>query len=81
MVKKSAPYSRSELLQRLMEHNVDVRPIVSGNFLRNEVMRYLDHRIAVPCDHADWIHHHGFFIGNHHFDMTSKLSAIRELLD
>ena len=36
---------RAELIQKLNEHQIDVRPIVTGNFTRNKAIEYLDYEI------------------------------------
>ena len=56
---------RNWLVQKLAEANVEVRPIVAGNFTRNPVIKYMDHSIPYPLTVSDEIHDHGFFIGNH----------------
>lgn len=56
---------RSEIVQKLMEHHIEVRPIAAGNFTRNKVISYMDYDIPQPLTAADDIHFHGFFIGNH----------------
>ena len=72
---------RKELVERLTENGVECRPIVSGNFVRNPVMKFLDHRIHGDLSNADWIHEDGLFVGNHHFDITTQLEHLRSLLD
>lgn len=56
---------RGELVQVLREANIECRPIVAGNFTRNEVIKYFDCRIPDVLVNADEIHEQGLFIGNH----------------
>lgn len=56
---------RSQIVQALRENDIEVRPIVAGNFTRNVVIKYMDYSIPAPLTHADEIHDNGFFIGNH----------------
>lgn len=56
---------RSEVVNKLRENNIEVRPIVAGNFTRNKVVEYMDYTIGGELAAADDIHENGFFIGNH----------------
>lgn len=79
-VRQDADISRIDLLQRLRDNNVDVRPIVTGNFVKNPVIKYFDYGIAGSLEAAERIDTHGFFIGNHQTEIRGKLDEIRKLL-
>lgn len=79
-VRQDSSVSRMELLQRLRDQNVDVRPIVAGNFVKNPVIKYFDYSVAGTLEAAERIDTHGFFIGNHQTDIRGKLDAVRALL-
>ncbi|MEM6620226.1 MAG: pyridoxamine 5-phosphate oxidase, partial [Pseudomonadota bacterium] len=70
---------RADLLARLHDLGFETRPIVSGNFAKNPVLRYFDHEIAGPLDNADWIDRNGLFIGNHHYPMPEAIKALAAL--
>ncbi len=56
---------RGDLVKVLQKANIECRPIVAGNFTRNEVIKYMDYRIPEELKNADEAHYHGLFIGNH----------------
>ena len=56
---------RSELVKVLKENEIEVRPIVAGNFTKNEAIKYLNYEISGELSGADEIHNCGFFVGNH----------------
>lgn len=56
---------RDEVVKKLTEAGIEVRPIVAGNFTRNSVIRYFDYTISGELPASDEIHENGFFIGNH----------------
>jgi CDP-6-deoxy-D-xylo-4-hexulose-3-dehydrase len=71
---------RSELIKVLGEAGIETRPIVTGNFTRNPVIK---HMTIAPLDKmpiADEIHDHGFFVGNHHFDLSDEIEQLAEVL-
>lgn len=72
--------SRNEVIKKLRENQVEVRPIVTGNFLRSEALKFLKYRVVGEHKEADYIHEYGFFIGNHHIDMTSRIELVANLL-
>jgi CDP-6-deoxy-D-xylo-4-hexulose-3-dehydrase len=50
---------------------IECRPVVSGNFVRQPVIRHLDHEVHGELPNADHVHDHGLFVGNHHFPVES----------
>lgn len=56
---------RDKIIKDLKKANIEVRPIVAGNFTRNKAIKYMDYEIAGTLENADDIHDNGFFIGNH----------------
>ena len=71
---------RASVLKKLGEHGVESRPVVTGNFTLNPVIKYFDYEIHDTLKNADIVHHHGFFIGNHHVDYTSQIAEICSFL-
>ena len=71
---------REQLLKVLDSRNIVTRPIVAGNFTINPVMEHLEFSPLPKLPNANLIHHDGFFIGNHHFDVSSDIDQIYLLL-
>ena len=71
---------RHAVIQRLDEIGFETRPIVAGNFVRNDVMKYINASIEKPLVNADYIHENGFFIGNHHYAMEPAIAELRSLV-
>jgi CDP-6-deoxy-D-xylo-4-hexulose-3-dehydrase len=80
VITENAPYSRSELVEKLRLAGIDSRPIVAGNFTRNPVMKYMPHTIHHTLENADLIHDHGLFVGNHQYPMQQELEALAKIL-
>lgn len=77
---KDTSFPREKIIQKLTEANIDTRPIVAGNFARKEVVKYFDHEILGGLKNADYIDGHGFFVGNHQFDIKDKLDYLKSVL-
>jgi len=80
IIKPSSKLYRSDVIQKLKDHAIDCRPIVTGNFTRNEVMKYFDYEIHGSLNHADYLHEHGFFVGNSQVDLTDEIHFLYETL-
>ena len=65
----------------LFENNIDSRPIVTGNFTRNDVMKFFDYKIHKTLENADNLHFNGFFIGNSHEDLKNEIHHLYKTLN
>ncbi len=73
---------RNKVFAALKDADIGYRIITGGNFLRHDVIKHYDYEVvggAVP--NADTAHDHGFFVGNHPFDVTPQITRLREVLD
>ena len=80
VIRPGSRIKRPVLVRRLSEAGFECRPIVAGNFARNEVMAHMDHEISGPLRNADHIHENGLFIGNHHTPMDDAIGALENAL-
>ena len=71
--------SRAELLEKLQALGFECRPIVAGNFAKNEVVKYFDSEVHGSLPNADHIDRHGLFVGNHHFPIPEAFEALASL--
>lgn len=76
---EDAPLSRAELMGRLTAGGVDVRPVVAGNFAKNEALKWFDYSVHGHLTNAECIDGHGFFVGNHHYPLHDQLRHLRTL--
>jgi len=72
--------TRDRLVELLRANNVEVRPIVAGNFTRPPAIKYLDYEISGVLSAADIIHENGFFIGNHCKDNKNQIDLFIRLI-
>ncbi|MBN2652222.1 MAG: DegT/DnrJ/EryC1/StrS family aminotransferase [Spirochaetales bacterium] len=81
IIKESSNLRRKDVVRILSENGVEVRPIVTGNFAKNEVVKWFDYEIHGELSNADLLDSNGFFVGNHQFDIKDKISQLFELLN
>ncbi|MBF0323891.1 MAG: DegT/DnrJ/EryC1/StrS family aminotransferase [Alphaproteobacteria bacterium] len=78
----AAKIDRNKVFAALKDADIGYRIITGGNFLRHDVLRFYDYEVVgggVP--NADIAHDHGFFVGNHPFDLAPQITRLREVLD
>lgn len=73
--------SRQAVVAALDAHRVDVRPIVAGNFAKNECLKWFDYSIHATLPNAEEVDRAGLFVGNHHFPLLTEFEALRAALD
>ena len=77
IVKQDSGVVRKDLIDFLSEKLIEYRPIVSGSFVKQPVIKYLNVDLTQDLSNSDYVHENGLFIGNHHFDIRSKLDLIK----
>lgn len=80
VVKADAPFNRQTVIDQLEQHEIEYRPIVTGNFAKNEVVQWFDHSIHGELSHANHIDTHGLFVGNHHYPLDKQLAVLASAL-
>jgi CDP-6-deoxy-D-xylo-4-hexulose-3-dehydrase len=82
IIKKDAPFTRKELVQALQEADIECRPIVTGNFLKNEaVLRFFDYEVSGSMEAAEYIDEHGLFVGNQQVSLNKELHYLNSVIN
>lgn len=81
IIKESAGFSRKDIIKKLTEAQIDTRPIVTGDFTKNEVLKYFDYEIFGEMKNASYLDKNGFFVGNHQIDLTEQLHYLHSVLN
>ena len=80
IIKPDSKVKRKDVIKLLQKNNIDCRPIVTGNFTRNEVMQFFDYIIHEELTNADYLHDNGFFIGNSQVCLDDEIRFLAEVL-
>ncbi len=73
--------NRERVLNALKDADIGHRIITGGNFLRHDVIRYYDYQCVGEIVNANIAHDHGFFTGNHPFDLGEQIHRLRDVLN
>ncbi|WP_374334957.1 DegT/DnrJ/EryC1/StrS family aminotransferase [Leeia sp.] len=79
VIRPGSAWTRKSLLARLNELGFECRPIVAGNFAKNEVVKYFDSEVHGVLRNADHIDQNGLFVGNHHYPIPDAFAALAQL--
>lgn len=80
IIKPTSKIKREDVVKKLMDAKIDCRPIVTGNFTRNDVMKYFDYEIHGELKNADYLHENGLFVGNHQIGLENEIKYLAEVL-
>ena len=72
---------RHKIIIELEKAGIETRPIVSGNFLKNKVLKFFDYEVSGDLSNSEFLDRNGFFVGNHHYDLTSELKHLHNTLN
>ena len=79
-IKKSAPFSRLEIVKYLEENNIQTRPIFTGNILKHPGFKHIPHRIiSNGCPVTNEVTKRGFVIGCHQSLEQKHLERIKQV--
>jgi CDP-6-deoxy-D-xylo-4-hexulose-3-dehydrase len=76
VINPGSKLSRKELVKKLTELGFECRPIVAGNFAKNEVVKYFNSEVHGGLKNAEHIDRYGLFVGNHHYSVADAIDAL-----
>ncbi|EAI5479137.1 DegT/DnrJ/EryC1/StrS family aminotransferase [Campylobacter coli] len=80
VIRPNSKLQRKDIIKKLEENEIEYRPIVAGNFTKNDVMKYFNYEIHGNLKNAQIIHKNGFFIGNHQVDINQEIDLLKNVL-
>ena len=80
IIKPGSKRKRNEVINILEKNKVEYRPIVTGNFVKNDVLKYFDYSIHKKLKNADHLHDNGFFVGNSHEELSKNIKFLKKIL-
>ena len=81
ILKDDAPFTRKEIIAFLEEAGIECRPVVAGNFTKNDVIKYFDYEIHGELKNSNIIDERAFFVGNHHVDMKDAIDLFHNKVE
>ncbi|MDO8771330.1 MAG: DegT/DnrJ/EryC1/StrS family aminotransferase [Burkholderiaceae bacterium] len=79
VIRPGVSLTRDALLSKLNALGFEVRPIVAGNFAKNEVVKYFNSEISGELTNAEHIDSNGLFVGNHHYSIEDAVRQLKSI--
>lgn len=79
VIRPGSKLTRKSLVEKLNELGFECRPIVAGNFAKNEVVKYFDSEVHGELKNAEHIDKFGLFVGNHHYSISKAFSLLNSI--
>ena len=79
VIRPGSKLTRKKLLERLNDQGFECRPIVAGNFAKNEVVKYFNSEIHGKLINAEHIDKNALFVGNHHYSISEAFTALKNI--
>jgi dTDP-4-amino-4,6-dideoxygalactose transaminase len=81
VIRENAPFDRKQLVKLFTENNIECRPIVTGNFLKNtDVLKFFDYEVSGSVENAEYIDANGLLVGNHQTDIREEIIYLYEVI-
>jgi CDP-6-deoxy-D-xylo-4-hexulose-3-dehydrase len=79
VIRPNSNLTREALLMKLNSLGFECRPIVAGNFTKNEVVKYFDYEVHGLLKNAEHIDKHALFIGNQHYPIYDAIEILKNV--
>ena len=79
VIRPKSNLTQKKLVAKLNALGFECRPIVAGNFAKNEVVKYFDSEVHGTLKNAEHIDQNGLFVGNHHYPIPEAFEALAKL--
>jgi CDP-6-deoxy-D-xylo-4-hexulose-3-dehydrase len=77
---KDLNLERKVVLKALEKNHIETRPIVTGDFTKNEVLKFFDYSIQGDLKNAKKLDKMGFFVGNSQHDLRNEIDYLKTVL-
>jgi CDP-6-deoxy-D-xylo-4-hexulose-3-dehydrase len=80
IIRPESNLKRIDVINKLIDNDIECRPIVTGDFTQNEVMKYFDYEIHNELTNAKFLHENGFFVGNQQVLIEKEINHLFSVL-
>ena len=80
IIKPTSNVKRADVVKKLTDNNIDCRPIVTGDFTKNDVLKYFDYEIFGEMKNAKYLDKQGLFVGNHQVGLEDEIQHLYNVL-
>lgn len=81
VIRPGSSLKRSQLVEAFQKNQIECRPIVAGNFAKNQALKWMDYEVFRSLENAEHIDHSGLFVGNHQVSMVQGIKNLKKVID
>ena len=71
---------REKIVRKLIKNNIEVRPTMSGNFLKNPVIKFINHSVHGKLKNSNVVDKCGFFVGNYPKNLFKEIETLYKIV-
>ena len=71
---------RDKIVKLLNSNNIEVRPTMTGNFIKNPVKKYLNYKVSGKLDNSNYVDKNGLFFGNYPKNLSYELKKVHSII-
>lgn len=80
IIRPESKLKRADIIKLLEANNIEYRPIATGDFTQNEVIKYFDYEIHGELKNAKYLQENGLFVGNHQIDISKQIELFNKVV-
>src|SRR3989344_69590 len=80
-IRKGAPFERNDLMCHLEDHNIQTRPLFSGNIVKHPAYSATPYRVAGSLKNSQRVLEASFLVGLHHGITPEMLSYMKDVFE
>ncbi|MBP3675502.1 MAG: DegT/DnrJ/EryC1/StrS family aminotransferase [Campylobacter sp.] len=80
IIRPESKLKRVDIIKLLEANNIEYRPIATGDFTQNEVIKYFDYEIHGELKNAKYLQENGLFVGNHQIDISKQIELFNKVV-
>lgn len=80
VINPNSGIKRADLISLFDAHGIEYRPIVAGNFAKNDVIKYFNYKVHGDLRNANVVDENGLFIGNHHYSLEDEFIYLSKII-
>jgi CDP-6-deoxy-D-xylo-4-hexulose-3-dehydrase len=79
IIKPESKLTREQLMNQLNALGFEYRPILTGNFTKQAVLKYFDYQIHKKLKNVNYLHKKGLYVGNYPYEMKDAFNCLKKI--
>ena len=80
ILKNKLKNKRDKIIKKLIKNKIEIRPTMTGNFLKNPVIKFLNYDVYGKLTNSNIVEKNGFFVGNYPKNLSKELKLVYKII-